>query len=207
MMYWALLPFELAFLMSALRPELRPIYTIDTLDRLVEVNHACVDLWAQTHHDVDAHSLIGRSIWDFVAGTVPRQLWEVLYDRVRAVSAPLFVPLRADTASQRRVIDLELHPSGDRSIRHVRECVAVESRAAVALLDPNYPRDDRTLLRCAWCARVQVGLGAWQEIESAQATLGIEAGESLPTLREGACAACTQSVLKTFPARATRAFG
>jgi hypothetical protein len=187
--------------MSALRPELRPIYTIDALDRLVEVNRAFVDSSARAIGDADARSLIGRSIWDFVAGTVPRQLWEVLYDRVRAVGAPVFIPLRADTANQRRVIDLELHPIGDRSIRHVRECVAVESRAAVALLDPNYPRDGRSLRRCAWCARVQVRLGAWQEIEEAQATLGIEAAETLPTLREGVCAACKQSVLKTFPAR------
>jgi hypothetical protein len=186
------------------RPDLRPIYTIDALDRLVELNRAFVRSFAPESAHADAHAvqaLIGRPIWDFVSGRVPRQLWEVLYDRVRAVSAPIFVPLRADTASQRCVIDLELHPVGDRSIRHVRECVSLESRPAVALLDPNYPRDDRTLFRCAWCARIQVRLGFWQEIEEAQASLRLEATASLPTICDSACSACTQSVLKTFPAR------
>jgi hypothetical protein len=57
------------------------------------------------------------------------------------------------------------------------------------------------LLRCAWCARIQVRLGVWQEIEEAQGALRIEATATLPVIRDGVCAACTQSVLKTFPAR------
>jgi hypothetical protein len=186
--------------MSSQRQELRPIYTIDAYDRLVEFNGAFIESIVSATGNAGTPS-IGRSIWDFVVGSVPRQLWEILYDRVRAVGAPVFVPLRADTASQRCVIDLELHPLGDRAIRHVRECVLLESRPAIALLDPNFPRDDRELLRCAWCARIQVCLGSWQEVEQAQATLRLEATESLPTVRESACAACTQSVLKTFPAR------
>jgi hypothetical protein len=170
--------------MSSQRQELRPIYTIDAYDRLVEFNGAFIESIVSATGNAGTPSPIGRSIWDFVVGSVPRQLWEILYDRVRAVGAPVFVPLRADTASQRCVIDLELHPLGDRAIRHVRECVLLESRPAIA-----------------WCARIQVCLGSWQEVEQAQATLRLEATESLPTVRESACAACTQSVLKTFPAR------
>lgn len=180
------------------RPVSRPIYTIDARDRLVEINRAFVASFAPA---VDAQTLIGRPVWDFVSGTVPRQLWQVLYERVRAINAPVFVPLRADSASERRVIDVELHPLGDRSIRHVHERVWVESRPAIALLDPSYPRDDRSLWRCAWCARIRVRLGIWQEIEEAQSALRIEATATLPVIRDGACAACTQSVLKTFPAR------
>jgi hypothetical protein len=185
-------------IMSLPRSVSRPIYTIDARDRLVEVNCAFVAAFAPT---CEVRSLIGRPIWDFVSGSVPRQLWEVLYERVRAVNAPVFVPLRADSASERCVFDVELHPVGDRAIRHVRECAWVESRPAIALLDSNYPRDQRSLVCCAWCARIQVRLGVWQEIEEAQAALRIEATMSLPVIRHGACTACTQSVLKTFPAR------
>jgi hypothetical protein len=130
-----------------------------------------------------------------------RQLWEVLYQRVRAVGAGVFVPMRADTASQRRLIDIELHPLADGSIRHVCEPVWLERRAAVALLDPNYPRDERVLRRCAWCWRIQVRLGAWEEIEEAQRMLAIEAAETLPRLETAVCTTCKQSLLKTFPAR------
>jgi hypothetical protein len=89
----------------------------------------------------------------------------------------------------------------DRSIRHVCEYVLREPRPAIALLDPNYPRDDRALLRCVWCARIQVRLGLWEEVEDALMSLRLEATQTLPRLRDSSCGACTQSVLKTFPAR------
>jgi len=182
-------------------PHLRPIYTIDARDRLAEVNDAFIASVQGLIDGAGGQAFIGRSIWEFVDGAVPRRIWRILFERVRAVSAPIFVPLRADTASERCIIDLELHPMGDRSIRHVRECVSREARPAVALLDANYPRDSRTLIRCAWCARIQVRLGSWQAIEDAQATLRLEATATLPMLHDSACPACTQSVLKTFPAR------
>jgi len=180
----------------------RPVYTIDSLDRVVAVNAAWVDFMRQENHaGITLQSAIGRPVWDFVAGSQVRQLWEVLYERVRAVGAPVFVPTRMDTPSLRRLIDLELHPLGDRSIQHVCECVWIEARPAVALLDPAYPRDERTLQCCAWCNRIQVRIGAWEEIEEAQLTLRIEATSMLPRLKAGVCSTCKQSVLKTFPAR------
>jgi hypothetical protein len=187
--------------MSIQSPHLRPIYTTDARDRLAEVNDAFIASMRGRIDVAGRQGFIGRSIWEFVDGAVPRRIWRILFERVRAVRVPIFVPLRADTASERCIIDLELHPLADRSIRHVRECVSRETRPAVALLDANYPRDSRTLIRCAWCARIQVRLGAWQEIEDAQATLRLEATATLPTLQESACPACTQQVLKTFPAR------
>lgn len=176
----------------------RPVYTIDAHDRLVEFNPAFV---ATLPYSCAVEPLIGRSIWEFISCELTRRLWQVLYERVRIAGAPVFVPLRADTSNERRLIDVELHPAPDRSVRHVRECLWTEARPAIALLDGNYPRDSRVLQRCAWCARVQVRLGDWREIEDAQFTLGIEAAATLPILQEAACASCKQSVLKTFPAR------
>src|ERR1044071_345582 len=145
----------------------RPVYTIDVADRLALLNPAALELFVGAAQPSPA-ALLGRSIWDFVPGTQIRQLWQVLYARVRAVGAPVFVPMRADTPSMRRLIDLELHPLADRSIQHICECVWTEARPAIALLDPAYPRDERSLLSCAWCRRIQVRFGVWEEIEQAQ---------------------------------------
>lgn len=188
------------YCMRSQRSERRPIYTIDSFDRLIEVNRAFVDSF-QNAAELAPSSLVGRPIWDFVDGALPRQLWRVLYSRVRSLAAPLFVPLRADTASHRCLIDLELHPAADRAIRHVRECVSFEARPSVALLDTNYPRDERMLNRCAWCARVQVSFGHWQEVEDAHVSLDLGAGATLPILCETACDPCKQSLLKNFPVR------
>lgn len=186
----------------------RPIYTIDAQNRIVFANAAWIEFMRGEpgtrqpgSDEFTIRSVIGRSVRDFTEGTQVRQLWDILYERVRAVGAPVFVPMRCDTPSLRRLIDLELHPLGERSIRHVCECVWSEARPAVALLDPAYPRNDRRLLSCAWCSRIQVRIGTWEEIEDAQRTLRIEATETLPALEKGVCTTCKQSLLKTFPAR------
>lgn len=179
--------------------EHRPEYTIDALDRLIDYNGAFVSTLPAAFHD-DA-VLDGRSIWDLISGTVSRQLWKVLYSRVRGMGTPMFVPMRRDTPNHRRLVDLELHPVGDRCVRHVQECVWSEARTAVVLLDPNFPRDDRKLNRCGWCARIQVALGTWLEVEEAYVRLGLEASASLPVVKDGACTPCKQSILRSFPAR------
>lgn len=176
----------------------RPEHTIDARNRIASVNRAWVEL---VHVNAAEADVIGRPLWDFVEGVQVRQLWEILFERVRAVGAPVFVPMRADTASMRRVWDVELHPLAENAIRLVFEPVWSEKRPAVALLDPAYPRNELSLPFCHWCNRIQVRIGAWEEIEYAQLTLRLEAAETLPSLRKAACTSCKQSLLNTFPAR------
>jgi hypothetical protein len=180
----------------------RPVYIIDALDRIVFVNPSWSQFVAPARGDGPGlPDVFGRPIWDRIPSGVVRHLWELLYSRVRNGGGSVFVPMRVDRADERRLIDVELQPLGDGSIRHVCEPVWREYRPAVALLDPSYPRDERTLLSCMWCRRIQVRLGAWEEIEDAQQTLSIPADCSLPRLEPGACGTCKQSLLNTFPAR------
>lgn len=186
----------------------RPVYIIDALDRIVFVNPAWSRFVAPSRDDgtgrdeaPDLTGVIGRPIWNHIPDGVVRQLWELLYSRVRSIGGSVFVPMRVDRADERRLIDIELSPLSDGSIRHVCEPVWREARPAVALLDPSYPRDERSLRSCMWCQRIQVRLGAWEEIEDAQRTLAIPADSTLPRLEPAACATCKQSLLKTFPAR------
>jgi hypothetical protein len=149
----------------------------------------------------DPVEVLGHPIWQRIPAGVVRQLWELLYNRVRAVGGGVFVPMRVDRADERRLIDIELQPLADGSIRHICEPIWSECRPAVALLDPAYPRDGRVLRSCAWCQRIQVRLGVWEEIEQAQQTLAILAESTLPQVESVACTSCKQSLLKTFPAR------
>lgn len=182
--------------------DVRPVYIIDAQDRIAFVNPAWGRFMAPAGGAaLEPSDVIGRSLWERIPDGVVRQLWELLYSRVRAIGGGVFVPARADRTDERRLIDIELTPLGDGHIRHVCEPVWREARAAVALLDPSYPRDERALRCCMWCQRIQVRLGAWEEIEDAQRTLAIPADKTLPRLESTACTTCKQSLLKTFPAR------
>lgn len=180
----------------------RPELTIDVRNRIASINSAWVEATAcDGFRDRCLESAIDRPLWDFIAGVQVRQLWEIMFERVRAVGAPMFIPMRADTPSMRRVWDIELHPLPERGLQLVAHCVWTEARPALALLDPSFPRSKESLAYCAWCNRIQIRIGAWEEVEDAQLTLHLDAAESLPLLKPMACNSCKQSLLKTFPAR------
>ncbi len=182
--------------------DLRPVYTIDAQDRIVFVNRAWSAFVApQSGVGPTLQDVIGRPVWERLPPGVVRQLWELLYNRVRAIGGSVFVPMRVDRVNERRLVDIELVPLGDGSIRHICELVWREKRPAIAMLDASYPRDERILRNCMWCSRIQVRLGTWEEIEEAQQTLGITADATLPQLHPAVCSTCKQSLLKTFPAR------
>jgi hypothetical protein len=180
----------------------RPIYSIDSSDRLIFVNPA----WLRFQQGDDpvprqAGEFVGRSLWDVLPGQQVRQIWQILFERVRCARAPVFVPLRADTARERRLIDVQLQPGPDGAIEHTCEPVWNERREPVAVLDAHRPRDDRSLRCCSWCMRVQISMGLWQEVEDAERVLGIGPTGTVPVLEPSVCVTCKQGLLKTFPAR------
>jgi hypothetical protein len=185
--------------MSSAAQDARPVYTIDANDRIVHVNAA----WLLFHsgEGPTARDYVGLPVWELLGEGEVRLLWQVRHGRVRAIGAPVFVPMRVDTVDERRLLDVELRPLADRSIQHICECAWTESRPPVALLDPARVRNEHHLRCCAWCRRVQVEIGVWQEIEDAERTLGVEEAETLPTLRTSACVTCKQALLQTFPAK------
>jgi hypothetical protein len=178
-----------------------PVCTIDAHDRIAFASPAWIIFWASQNREWAETDCIGLPLWRFVGPGEIRLLWELLYRRVRAMGAAVFVPMRVDTPTQRRLIEVELRPLSDRGIEHICERIWSEERPPAALLDPTWPRDARTLRCCAWCNRIQVRLGVWQELEDAQIALGIEATPTLPALTADACVTCKQSLLKTFPVR------
>lgn len=185
--------------MRPLSNDCRPAYVIDANDHITFVN-AAWRVFARSRTFGPAE-YVGQSVWTVLGAGEIRFVWEHLHRRVRGVGASLFLPMRIDNAGERQLVDIELRPLGDRSIAHILEPAWSEPRAAVALLDPAWPRDERTVAQCAWCNRVRVALGVWEEVEQAHLALGLEAVGPLPTLTAAACSTCKQSLLKTFPAR------
>src|SRR5262245_30076587 len=101
-----------------LSADLRPVHAIDAFNRIVAVSPGWLGFMRTlAGRELNLDEVIGRPLWDLLPGTQVRQLWEILFERVRAVGAPVFVPMRADTPSQRRVLDVELHSMPERAIR------------------------------------------------------------------------------------------
>jgi len=178
----------------------RSLFVIDALDRVCFMSAAALELvrgcgggaWLA---DVN----MGRRIWDSIAGFENQPLLELLYDRVRAIAAPLSVSLRCDSNDTRRRASLRLEPLPDSSIRHWIYVEWSEARSPTAMLDPQRKRDARSLNCCTWCKRVELGLGEWREVEEAETSLGFNAESTLPRLKAAVCTTCKQGLLQTFP--------
>lgn len=185
---------------AAIQPDSRPVFVIDARDRVMFANDAWLEMTSQQGEaPMSSVEVLGRSVWDFRPAGLVRQLWQVLYQRVRGIGGRTFIPMRVDARDERRLFEIELSALPEHAIRHVYECVWRERRPDATLLDPSQSRDARVLSRCDWCGRVQVRPGVWAEIEEAQELLGIGREEPFPVLSSVACTACKQAVLQTFP--------
>ena len=179
---------------------LAPIaYRIDRLDRIVEVD----DAWrafavANDAPELAGDSIVGRPLWDFIAGSETRQLWHELLDRVRTgVTAD--VSLRCDSPGRRRRLDLQLVPLQDGGVQFRATVAGAEDRAPVELLDSLYA--DGTPIRvCGWCRRVDVD--GYVEVEEAIARLGLLEQDMRPVTHT-LCPDCAATIHAQMAAQTT----
>lgn len=171
--------------------DVRPIvYAIDADDVIVSVNDRFEEFAAQNGAPCLGEQVLGRSLFDFVAGPEPAALWRLLLARVRA-SGAVSVPFRCDAADVRRELRMELAGPSDGSVVFRSVPVMVEGRAPVELFDHPAPGREGLLRACSWCCRFDVD--GWVEAEEAVARLRLL---SLPTprLTHGLCEECFEGV-------------
>lgn len=172
-------------------------YRLDREDVLRSVSGS----WDDFARENDAPHLsgvavVGRSIWDFIAGEEVRHLSGLLFSAVREEERPVTVPFRCDAPGIRRWMTLTIEPvsaSGgglDITVRSVGE----ESRTPARVLDVHARRTGATLRVCAWCKRARLGEDDWSEIEEAVERYGLFGSEKVPTISHGICPECRERV-------------
>ena len=141
--------------------------------------------------ELAGRTVLGRSIWDFVAGVEARLLWSRLFARSRATRESRPLPYRCDGPDVRRYLVMTLEASIGSDILCVSHVIREEPRESVPLLDPAVPRTGEALIVCSWCRKVSVG-GRWVEVEHAVQMLRLFERAELPFLTHGICPACAE---------------
>jgi hypothetical protein len=133
-------------------------------------------------------NIVGRSLWDFVAGVTTRDVYGRLIERARA-GRELSFHLRCDSPDERRFMRMRMVPAANQGVRF-------ETRLLTRAEWPGslpFSRLDsmKTLLTvCGWCGRAQIDR-QWEEPEVAVERLGIFVGTHTPAISHGICPACT----------------
>jgi hypothetical protein len=159
-------------------------YRIDEDDVIVETAGAWDD-FADANGGVPA--VVGRPLWQFVAGADVQAVWQLLLRRVRATEESLAFLYRCDAPGITRLLQMELLPEPGG---------AIEFRSSQVRVLPGTTFDGRwepgtaheTTTVCGWCARVSVDEGWWSP-DAAIERLGLAAG-AYPRLSHGICTSC-----------------
>lgn len=170
-------------------------YAIDEEDRLIRVDDGFYS-FAEENGWKGAGAVLGRSLWDFVAGHDVKKVQRLLLRRIREGVREIELPFRCDSALVRREMDIRI--AADRTGRVVlfsaRLCAERPREEPQPLLDPSYPREDDFLRMCAWCDRFLVK-GEWVEVEEAAKRLELFRRAELPMLDHGICPQCNGTLL------------
>ncbi len=165
-------------------------YRLDANDVVADVGGAFVDFArANGAPELTPELVLGRSVWDFVAGEETRALYRILYERVRRDGSSLRIPFRCDSPDRFRFMELALTPAAAGAI----DCDAVllreQARPHLRLLDGLLPRSRTRLPMCSLCKRIFV-FGEWSLPEAAVARLEMFDDASPPQLDYATCNQC-----------------
>lgn len=164
-------------------------YVLNADDELVSVNDAWGD-FARSNLGgrAAAAEVLGRKLWDFIAGAETRLLYRDILHRVRRGNTLRF-NIRCDAPDRRRLIEVVVAPAAGAAVEFHTRVLWEEAREWQPLLDPRVAHTDEFLHLCAWCKKVQVG-DEWLEVEDAVTRLALFDQPALPQLSHGLCPAC-----------------
>jgi hypothetical protein len=185
------------------------IYRVDAADRLVGFN-AGWPAFANANRggDLLPASLLGRSLWDFIADATTSHLYHVMTERLRNSGPRICFRFRCDAPARRRLLAMEMTSEGMGGIRFCVDSVLEEARQSIPLLEPDFPRDERFITMCGWCKQLRLSTGAWAEIEMALEMLGLLGDASpAPAISHGICPPCHRAILSVIHDRTLGAAG
>lgn len=168
------------------------LYRIDATDRLVEVGGAWHDFArANAGRGLDAETVIGRLLWDYIGDPTTQQLYRAMVRQVRADALPVRFQFRCDSPTMRRLLAMEVTALADGHVQFGVARVREESRATVPLLEGVQGiATDRVVTMCSWCQDVKVPVERWVAVEEAVSLLGLFAEATTPLLSHGICPNC-----------------
>jgi hypothetical protein len=144
--------------------------------------------------------VLGRPLWDFIAGEETRDLYRAILGRVRAEDVSVIVPFRCDSPAFRRWMRLVMTPGERGAVRFDGLLVRKLERIHLGILDTGLPRSRRELPMCSCCKRVRLGPD-WLEPEDAVARLHVLGAEPYPRLQQVVCPSCRATVEDSATAR------
>lgn len=137
-------------------------YVLDNRDRIISVGEAW-DHFADENGGMNMSSkdVIGRPLWDFVAGDTTRMWLETLFGSARLCGRTIERPYRCDSPSLKRFMQMRIAFEQGGILRIQHKILATEKRSAPVHFQCRAKALRNARQRCSICGRVKKG--SWQE--------------------------------------------
>ena len=166
-------------------------YRIDADDVIQDVDAEWLE-FAELNDtpDLSRERVVGRSLWDFVAGAEVEHIFRMIFERCRERSSGARVPFRCDSPTRVRRMILAIEPRPHRGLEVTSVLLDAQDRDYVSLLDATAPRSEALLSICSWCKRIELPDEGWTEVEPGVRKLELFNETSVPQLSHDVCPDC-----------------
>jgi hypothetical protein len=173
------------------------VYRIDKRDRITRLSSNWLGFARENEAGDGCHpdQLIGRQIWDFIAGRESRHLYELVFGKVRATFKSARIEFRCDAPARQRFCHLSIVPLLEGGLEFFSRVERSVVRPAVPLLDSDCPRSSEMLKICSLCKRVAVSPDQWREVEDAIRVLKLFDRSEQPRITHVTCPDCFRTVM------------
>lgn len=183
-----------------MRPDLPTFrYRVDAANRL-----AWIDPWwlafAQENGatELTEASVIGRTLWDFLADDLTKSLYREVHARIRTTGKAAVIPFRCDSPTLKRNMRLVITPLPLGQLGYESTLVSVEPIARQQILDPGVRRSSDQVTMCSCCKRCLIESHGWLEPEDVMRLAVVLQKQRVPCIRYAICPDCA-GVLSESP--------
>jgi hypothetical protein len=166
-------------------------YELDKDDKIIGVD----SWWLAFAHEngipeLSVSTLVGRTIWEFIAGEPTQSLYRELHDRVRATGRPISIPFRCDSPTLQRHMRLTIHKEPQGRLLYESTLLRTQPQRHMRLLNPEFPRSSESLTMCSFCKRSLIEPSDWLDLENISLKLRLFDQQTVPELRYTVCPQC-----------------
>ncbi len=174
------------------------VYQLDAQDRILFVNEHWLSFAKENGSlELTQEAVLHQSVWNFVSNKEVRQLYEMLFERVRAKGPSITFPYRCDSPGIRRYLKMKISALAGGHLDFTSWILREETRDPVAALDRSRARSQTFLTVCSWCKRAKLAEKRWAEVEEAIGYLKLFDPPEPPQLTHGICPECKTLLLET----------
>ena len=169
------------------------VYGVDASDTIRSLGDAWLAFARENGApELTRDTVLGRSLWEFVTGDTSRELYDLIFARVRRERQLVVLPFRCDSPERFRFMQLVVAPGSGAALELRGELIREQARPYLPILDRILPRSVEALPMCSICLKIRIHGSQWVEAEQAVERLSLFESARIPPLDYRVCEECAR---------------